>query len=59
MKEEISALKKNETWNLSFLPSGVFLISCKWVYKMKRKSDGSIKHYKEACSKRILTKVWS
>jgi hypothetical protein len=28
------------------LPSGKSAISCKWVYKIKTKSDGSIKRYK-------------
>lgn len=33
--EGISALKKNETWDLVPLPAGVKPISCKWVYKVK------------------------
>lgn len=40
--EGISALKKNETWDLVPLPAGVKPISCKWVYKVKRRSDGSV-----------------
>lgn len=44
--EEISALKKNETWDLVPLPAGVKPISCKWVYKVKRKTDGSVERYK-------------
>jgi hypothetical protein len=42
MREGISALKKNETWDLVPLPAGVKPISCKWVYKVKRRSDGSV-----------------
>lgn len=42
MREGISALKKNETWDLVPLPAGVKQISCKWVYKVKRRSDGSV-----------------
>lgn len=34
---------KNETWDLVPLPAGVKPISCKWVYKVKRRSDGSVK----------------
>ena len=45
MKEEIDALYKNHTWDLtlSFRKS---VVSCKWIYKIKTRSDGSIKHYK-------------
>lgn len=46
MKEEMSALHKNETWDLVPKPKGVKPISCKWVYKVKRKSDGSVDRYK-------------
>jgi hypothetical protein len=42
MREGISALKKNATWDLVPLPAGVKPISCKWVYKVKRRSDGSV-----------------
>lgn len=36
------AFKKNETWDLLPLPAEVKPISCKWVYKVKRGSDGSV-----------------
>lgn len=41
IKEEISALMKNQTWELVPKPKYVKPISCKWVYKVKRKADGS------------------
>lgn len=40
------ALKRNETWNLVPRGQGKNLIDCKWVYKIKRKSDGKIDRYK-------------
>lgn len=46
MEEEISALHKNETWDLVPKPKGVKPISSKWVYKVKRKSNGSVDRYK-------------
>jgi hypothetical protein len=35
MKEEIEALKGNQTWELVPKPKDVRPISCKWVYKTK------------------------
>ena len=46
MKEELDALTKNHTWDLVTLPSGQFLVGCKWIYKIKPRSNGSIKRYK-------------
>uniref|UniRef100_A0A1J3F133 Putative mitochondrial protein n=1 Tax=Noccaea caerulescens TaxID=107243 RepID=A0A1J3F133_NOCCA len=46
MKEEMNALKKNETWDLVPKPKDVQPVSCKWVYRIKRKTDGNIDRYK-------------
>ena len=46
MKEELDTLSKNHTWDLVTLPLGKFVIGCKWIYKIKTRSDGSIKCYK-------------
>ena len=46
MKEEIDALEQNQTWDLVPKPRDVKPISCKWVYKIKRRPDGSIERYK-------------
>jgi hypothetical protein len=40
------ALKANQTWVVTDLPSNKQAIGCKWVYKVKQKSDGSIERYK-------------
>ena len=37
---------KNNTWELVNLPEGRKLIECKWIFKVKRGSDGDIKRYK-------------
>jgi hypothetical protein len=39
-------LEKTHTWDLVDLPHGKSTIGCKWVYKIKTKSDGSIERYK-------------
>ncbi|KAL4320319.1 hypothetical protein GQ457_18G003820 [Hibiscus cannabinus] len=46
MREEIEALERNHTWDLVSLPPGKQTIGCKWVYKTKLKSDGSLERYK-------------
>ena len=46
MKEELNALSKNHTWDLVTLPPGKSMVGCKWIYKIKTRSDGSIEHYK-------------
>lgn len=46
MIEEMKALRKNGTWELTKLPKGKLLVGCKWVYTMKHKANGSIECYK-------------
>ena len=47
MEEEIQELKKNQTWDLVPKPKDVKPISCKWVYKVKTRIDGSVGRYKD------------
>lgn len=46
MKEELDALTKNHTWDLIILPPGQYVVGCKWIYKIKTRSDGSVERYK-------------
>jgi histone deacetylase 1/2 len=46
MHEEYSALMRNNTWHLVPAKQGKNIIDCKWVYKIKRRSDGTIDRYK-------------
>jgi hypothetical protein len=46
MEEEYAALLKNGTWYLVPYRPCINLIDCKWVFKIKRKADGSIDRYK-------------
>ena len=46
MNTEYDALLKNKTWHLVPAPRGKNVIGSKWVFKVKRKADGSIDRYK-------------
>ena len=48
MKEELDTLTKNHTWDLVTLPPRQSVVGCKWIYKIKTRSNGSIERYK-AC----------
>ena len=42
----METLKRNQTWDLVPLPEGRKPVGCKWVFKRKMSSDGSIEKYK-------------
>ncbi|KAL6341973.1 hypothetical protein AAG906_038219 [Vitis piasezkii] len=46
MTDEFLALMRNKTWSLVSLPNGRKTIGCKWVFKVKENSDGTINKYK-------------
>ncbi|XP_071714945.1 uncharacterized mitochondrial protein AtMg00810-like [Rutidosis leptorrhynchoides] len=48
MQEEIDALEKNETWELVKKPEACKPVTCKWVYRLKKNSDGTFNRFK-AC----------
>lgn len=46
MEEEIHALESNNTWSIVTLPQGKCPIGCRWTYKTKYNSDGTLNKYK-------------
>ncbi|KAK1642875.1 hypothetical protein QYE76_060680 [Lolium multiflorum] len=46
MHDEYTALVKNKMWHLVPPHQGKNIIDCRWIYKVKRKADGSIDSYK-------------
>jgi len=46
MIQEFDALYANNTWDFVRLPAGKQAIGCRWMYKVKHKSDGSIVRFK-------------
>ena len=46
MDAEFGALQVNHTWRLVDPPPGRHIADCKWVFKLKKKLDGSVDRYK-------------
>ena len=46
MDSEYQSVMKNNTWQLVDLPPGKKPIGCRWIFKTKYKSDGTIDKYK-------------
>ncbi|KZV28520.1 hypothetical protein F511_15600 [Dorcoceras hygrometricum] len=46
MDEEIHAIVKNDTWELTSLPKNHQVIGVKWMYKAKKNANGEVERYK-------------
>lgn len=46
MKREMDAVEKNGTWKLTELPPGQKVIGLKWIFKIKRDTDGRVLKHK-------------
>lgn len=46
IRSELNALEINQTWDWVSLLSGKQPIGCRWVYKVKHNSDGSVECFK-------------
>jgi len=46
MSIELTALMKHGTWDLVLPPSRCNTVGCKWVFRVKRKTDGSVERFK-------------
>lgn len=44
--QELEALERNETWEITTLPPGRKAIGCRWMYKTKYKADCIIERKK-------------
>jgi hypothetical protein len=55
MNDEYHSLMENDTWDPVPLPKGRKLVRCKWVYRTKYASDGSVERHKS----RLVAKGFS
>ena len=46
MQHEIEALENNGTWTMETLPPNKKAIGCKWVFRIKYHSDGTVERFK-------------
>ena len=57
MRDELDSMAKNEVWDLVDLPPGRRAIGNKWVFKVKRRADGSIDKFKARLVAKGYTQV--
>ena len=55
MQKEMKSIEENDVWDIVELPKGKKAVGCRWVYKKKIGSDGSIERYKA----RLVAKGYS
>jgi hypothetical protein len=44
--EEYQSILKNDVWDIVLIPEGKYVVTSKWIYKIKHAADGSIEKYK-------------
>ena len=58
MEKEMSTLERTMTWTSVPRPKGRNVVGSKWVFRIKRKSDGSVEKYKARLVARGFTQVY-
>jgi hypothetical protein len=46
MDQEMQAIERNDTWELTMLPSGEKTIGVRWIFKTKFNENGEVDKYK-------------
>ena len=44
MMEEYQSIMKNDVWDVVPRPDGKFVVTSKWIYKIKHEADGSARN---------------
>jgi hypothetical protein len=55
MTEEYQEIMKNDMWDIVLRLEGKFVVTSKWIYKIKHAANGSVEKYKE----RFVVRVFS
>ena len=58
MANELDTLHKTHTWDMTTLPPSKSAVGCKWVYKIKTWTDGSVECYKARLVARGFTQEY-
>jgi len=58
MDRKIGSLEHAGTWTTIPCPHGKNIVGCKWVFRLKRKADGSIDKYKAHLVARGFTQIY-
>ncbi|XP_068309849.1 uncharacterized protein [Pyrus communis] len=58
MQDELHALDQHKTWSIETLPKGKKTVGCRWIYKVKFNSDGSIERHKAILVARGFTQTF-
>jgi hypothetical protein len=46
VRSEMDSIISNGTWEITDLPAGCKPVGCKWIFRRKRRPDGTIEKYK-------------
>lgn len=57
MITELNALERNNTWTIQELPAEQSVVTCKWLFKLKFKSDGTLDRHKAMLVARGFTQI--
>ena len=56
--EEVRALAKNGTWEITDLPRGKKPVGCKWIFTVKYKTDSNVDRYKARLVAKEFTQLY-
>jgi hypothetical protein len=57
MTEEYQSIMKNDVWYIVLRPKGKFVLTSKWIYKIKHVANGSVEKYKAIFVARGFSRV--
>ncbi|WJZ82727.1 hypothetical protein VitviT2T_002461 [Vitis vinifera] len=58
MREEMSALEKNKTWEVVEKSKEKNIVDCKWIFTLKYKADGFLERHKAGLVAKWYTQTY-